>query len=123
MAGTSPRLSPIDDATLRRSQGDHRRMAADSMIRRTRVDLPDDVQRPLLVFVNGVSQRPGDDYEQIGRSLYFARELQQEGRLGLWRWALIFFGIAGTYRPDDWVDVVYELDGRRNVKTRLPLAA
>jgi hypothetical protein len=91
--------------------------------RRTRVDLPEDVQPPFAVFVNGVPQQTGADYEQIGRALYFTRELKQEGRLGFWRWTSIFLGIAGTYRPDDWVDIVYELEGQKTVKTRLPLAA
>jgi hypothetical protein len=90
---------------------------------RTRVDLPEDVQPPFAVFINGVPQQPGEDYERIGRALYFTRELKQEGRLGFWRWTSIFLGIAGTYRPDDWVDVVYEIDGQKAVKTRLPLAA
>jgi hypothetical protein len=92
-------------------------------VRRTRVDLPNDVQPPFAVFVNGVPQHAGEDYEQIGRSLYFSRELKQEGRLGFWRWTSILLGIAGTYRPDDWVDIVYELDGQKAVTTRLPLAA
>jgi hypothetical protein len=38
---------------------------------RTRIDLPDDVQPPYSVFVNGVRQRPGYHYEQLGRALYF----------------------------------------------------
>jgi len=89
----------------------------------TRVDLPEDVQPPFGVFVNGVPQHPGDDYEQIGQTLYFTRELHQEGRLGFWRWTSIFLGIAGTYRTDDWVDIVYQSEGQTAVKTRLPLAA
>jgi hypothetical protein len=70
-----------------------------------------------------VPQRPGEDYEQVGSALYFRPELKQEGRLGFWRWTSIFLGIAGTYRPDDWVDIVCELDAHKAVKTRLPLAA
>jgi hypothetical protein len=92
-------------------------------VRRTRVELPDDVIAPFEVFVNGVPQQHGKDYEQIGRSLVFMRERKQEGRLGFWRWTSILLGIAGTYPPDDWVDVVYDVDGQRAVKTRLPLAA
>jgi hypothetical protein len=46
---------------------------------RTRIDLPDDVQPPYSVFVNGVRQRPGCHYEHLGRALYFTRELKQEG--------------------------------------------
>jgi hypothetical protein len=89
----------------------------------TRVDLPVDVQPPFSVFVNGVPQQPGHDYEHVGHALYFTRDLKQEGRLGFWRWTSIFLGIAGTYRADDWVDIVYEIDGEKAVKTRLPFAA
>jgi hypothetical protein len=89
----------------------------------TRVDLPDDVTCPYEVFVNGVRQQRGDDYEQVNRSIFFTRELKQEGSLGFLRWTSIFLGIAGTYRPDDWVDVVCEVDGHRSLKTRLAVAA
>ena len=41
-------------------------------------------------------------------SLVFTRELHQEGKLGFWRWASIVFGVAGTYRQNDVVDVIYE---------------
>jgi hypothetical protein len=89
--------------------------------RRTRVRLPGDVVRPFEVFVNGVPQTEGSDYSVEGRTLVFARDLKTEGRLGFWRWTSIFVGIAGTYRQDDSVDVVYERDGRPVVATKLPL--
>jgi hypothetical protein len=93
------------------------------MVHPTRVDLPADVTSAYeVVFVNGVPQARGKEYEQVDRSLFFARALKQEGRLGFWRWASIFLGIAGTYREDDWVDVVYERNGQRTVTTRLPIA-
>ena len=88
---------------------------------RSRVDLPDAIRGSFEVYVNGVPQEPGADYEQIGRSLFFPRELKQEGRLGFWRWSSIFFGVAGTYRQNDSVDVVYEVNGRRSVAPKLPL--
>ena len=62
---------------------------------------------PFEVFVNGVLQRPGDDFTQVGRMLVFPRELKQEGRLGFWRWLSLFLGVAGTYRRHESVDVVY----------------
>ncbi len=89
---------------------------------RTRVDLPKAVTGSFEVYVNGVPQAAGRDYEQIGRSLFFARELKQEGRLGFWRWTSIFMGVAGTYRQDDSVDVVFEAKGRRIVAAKLPVA-
>ena len=89
--------------------------------RRTRVRLPGDVTRPFEVFVNGVPQTEGIDYAVEGRTLVFSRELKTEGKLGFWRWTSIFVGIAGTYRQDDSVDVVYERNGQRVVATKLPL--
>ena len=89
--------------------------------RRTRVRLPGDLTRPFSVFVNGVEQTEGSDYEVEGRTLLFERELKTEGKLGFWRWTSIFVGVAGTYRQDDSVDVVYESGGRRVVATKLPL--
>ncbi len=73
----------------------------------TRVPLPDHVGRPLEVYVNGVLQREGGDYRVEEGALVFSRELRQEGRLGFWRWTSIVFGVAGTYRQNDVVDVIY----------------
>ena len=87
---------------------------------RTRVRLPRDLTRPFGVFVNGVEQVEGTDFELDGRTLLFDRELKSEGKLGFWRWTSIFVGVAGTYRQDDSVDVVYERGGRRVVATKLP---
>ena len=88
---------------------------------RSRVELPPEVGEPLEVYVNGVHQEPGRDFERRGRTLVFPRSLAREGRLGFWRWLSIFLGIAGTYRQNDTVDVVYELGGRRLVASGLPL--
>ncbi|MGI9657932.1 MAG: hypothetical protein ACR2OD_03405 [Gaiellaceae bacterium] len=87
-----------------------------------RVTLPDVVAEPLDVYVNGVPQQQNVDYEVRGRELWFRRELAKEGKLGAMRWASMFFGVAGTYRQNDSVDVVYELDGKRLVATGLKLA-
>jgi hypothetical protein len=87
----------------------------------TRVRLPDPVGRPFEVYVNGVEQREGHDFDVRGRTLVFRRELKQEGKLGFWRWTSIVFGVAGTYRQNDIVDVVYESGGRRGVVSGLPV--
>jgi hypothetical protein len=86
---------------------------------RTRVDLPPHVPDQFEVFINGVHQDRGVDYEVIGRSLVFPRPLAQEGRLGFMRWLAMWLGIAGTYRRHENVDVVFEADGRRGVVTGL----
>ena len=83
------------------------------------VPLPPEVREPFDVFVNGVLQEPGRDYVVSGRALRFTKPLAQEGRLGAVRWASMFLGIAGTYRKNDSVDVLYEVEGRRTVAANL----
>ena len=80
----------------------------------SRVPLPPQVPDAFEVYVNGVAQQRGSDYEVRGRTLVFGRELKKEGRLGLWRWFLGAWGI-GTYRQNDSVDVRYEAGGAPRV--------
>jgi hypothetical protein len=78
------------------------------------------VTRPFEVFVNGVPQVEGEDYELMGSTLLFNRQLVREGNIGWWRWARMALGIAGTYRKNDNVDVVFTANGRRRVATLQP---
>ena len=87
------------------------------------VPLPSDAPASFDVFVNGVLQERGRDYEVAGRTLRFRKPLAREGRLGVMRWASMYLGVAGTYRKNDSVDVVYEVAGRRRVATGLPIYA
>jgi hypothetical protein len=86
----------------------------------SRVELPTDVGENFEVFINGVPQRAGADYDRLGQTLIFRRPMAKEGRLGFWRWLSLFLGVAGTYRQNDTVDVIYERDGRRIVANDLP---
>src|SRR4051794_41884967 len=86
---------------------------------RSRVDLPTHVPDEFEVYVGGVRQTRGVDYEVEGRAVVFPRPIAQEGRLGFWRWASMWLGIAGTYRKHETVDLVYEIAGRREVETGL----
>lgn len=70
--------------------------------------------------MNGISQQEGEDYELVGSSLLFARTLVREPPLGFWRWARMALGIAGSYRKNDTIDVVYTANGRRQVATLRP---
>lgn len=90
---------------------------------RTRVELPSHVPSTFEVYVSGVRQEAGRDFQMEGRSLVFSRELAEEGKLGFVRWASMWLGIAGTYRKNETVDVVYESAGRRQVETGLKLVA
>jgi hypothetical protein len=88
---------------------------------RTRVKLPPAAASSFQVYLNGVLQQPGRDFRREGDELVFERRLAKEGRLGFWRWLSLFLGVAGTYRQNDSVDVVYEAGGRKIVATGLPL--
>jgi hypothetical protein len=88
---------------------------------RTRVQLPAGVGERFDVFVNGVAQQPGRDFRREGDELVFERRLAREGRLGFWRWLSLFLGVAGTYRQNDSVDVIYQLGGKRVVAAGRPL--
>jgi hypothetical protein len=84
------------------------------------VHLPRGVSGQIDVYVNGVPQRAGADFDRVGDTLVFRRTLAREGRLGFWRWLSLFLGVAGTYRRHDTVDVVYTADGRRTVVSLEP---
>jgi hypothetical protein len=88
---------------------------------RTRVELPAGLGETFEVYVNGIRQQPSKDFRREGDELVFERPLAREGRLGFWRWLSLFLGVAGTYRQNDSVDVIYEANGRRTVATKLPM--
>ena len=84
------------------------------------VRLPPGVNDPFQVYVNGVPQTAGVDYERRGRRLLFTRPLAKEGKLGFWRWFMGAWGI-GTYRRNDQVDVTWEASGRPQVAHALEI--
>ena len=91
------------------------------MSERSRVVLPPAAGASFEVYVNGVRQQEGVDFTREGGVLVFPRVLKQEGRLGPWRWLSLLLGVAGTYRQNDSVDVIYSAAGRRHVAARLPI--
>jgi hypothetical protein len=78
---------------------------------RWRVPLPRGAEPPYRVFVNGVPQSAGSDYEVVGGELHFFNPLEKE-RLGVGRWTAMFLGLFGSYGKNDQVDVQYRLAGR-----------
>jgi hypothetical protein len=73
------------------------------------------------VFVNGVPQAEGVDYEIVDHALSFSKHLEKEGKLGVARWTAIFLGLFGTYRKNDSVDVQYTHGGQKRVATYLDI--
>src|SRR4029079_16060220 len=86
----------------------------------SKVQLPSRLDGPFEVYVNGVRQQEGLDFTRRDDELVFARELKHEGKLGFWRWTSLFLGVAGTYRQNDSVDLVYDVGGKKIVRTGLP---
>jgi hypothetical protein len=84
-----------------------------------RVRLPPGVRTPFQVYVNGVPQELGSDYEVSAGELLFGRELVRE-KLGFWAWFLGFWGI-GTYKRNDEVDIRYEVEGQARVAHALQI--
>lgn len=83
--------------------------------------LPPGVREPFEVYLNGVPQRRGEDYEVRAGALVFPRVLHKD-RVSGWRWALGAWGV-GTYRQDDSVDVRWTRgDGMPAVAERLEIA-
>ena len=62
------------------------------------------------MFLNGVPQEEGRDYEVRGSELLFAKPLEKE-RIGVGRWTAIFLGLWGSYGKNDSVDVQYRIGG------------
>jgi len=74
------------------------------------------------VFINGVRQQEGTDYEIVDGDLSFAKPLAKE-RLTFWRWTAIFLALFGTYGKNDMVDVEYTINGTRTLATGLEIYA
>jgi len=79
------------------------------MTRYWRVPLPQGVRSPFEVYVNGVRQELGVDYQISEGALMFERELVRQ-KLGMKAWLLGIWGI-GTYKRNDEIDIRYERDG------------
>ena len=89
-------------------------------MKRWRVPLPAGAEPPIRVFVNGVPQEPGKDYEMVRGELVFNRPLEKE-RLSKRRCTAIFFGLWGYYGKNDSVDVQYRRGGRELIATGLEI--
>jgi len=86
----------------------------------SRVRLPRGVRSPFEVYVNGVPQELGVDFQVIDGELVFGRELVQE-KLRKRAWLIGMWGI-GTYERNDEVDVRYEIDGKPMVAHALKVS-
>jgi hypothetical protein len=117
-SASAPAIGVTRRSSLRRTDGWHSTKVVSTQ---ARVEVPPYVTGEFEVFVNGVPQVEGRDFHRDGNTLVFGRALAKEGRLGTMRWLSMLLGVAGTYRQNDSVDVVYESGGKRLVATDLPI--
>ena len=88
---------------------------------RSVVPLPSEVRSPFIVYLNGVRQTLGEDFEVQGGALIFERLLKKDKVSGK-RWLLGAWGV-GTYRQDDSIDVSWtKADGQPAVAERLEIS-
>lgn len=87
-----------------------------------RARLPRGAEPPIRVYVNGVEQREGADYELRGSELVFARPIVKE-KVGAGRWMAMYLGLFGTYRKHETVDVEYRSGGEVRLASDVEIEA
>lgn len=89
-----------------------------------RVRLPAGAEPPITVYVNGVVQAEGTDYELDAgrREVVFSRPILKEEKLSGLRWLSMLIGVVGTYRKHETVDIEYRVDGETKLSSDLPIA-
>jgi hypothetical protein len=86
----------------------------------TIVRLPDDAEPPFTVYLNGVLQSEGSDFDVEGGALRFLRPLTVGKPDGLWQKLVMSTAGVGYYGQGDSVDVDYRrADGSTAVVTGL----
>jgi hypothetical protein len=76
-----------------------------------RVKIPRGAEPPFTVFINGVEQAEGVDYEVEGSEIAFSRPIVKE-KIGTSRWLAMYLGLWGTYRKNETVDLQFSRDGK-----------
>ena len=85
-----------------------------------RVKLPRGAEAPFVVFVNGVEQEEGEDYQLRAGEIVFTRQIVKE-RVGTGRWLAMYLGLFGTYRKNETVDLQFRRGGRTELASDLPV--
>jgi hypothetical protein len=85
-----------------------------------RVPIPAGAEPPFVVFVNGVEQSEGGDYEVGPGAIVFSREIVKE-KVGVGRWLAMYLGLFGTYRKDETIDLQFSRGGKTELLSDLPV--
>ncbi|HSK49118.1 MAG TPA: hypothetical protein VK889_01350 [Solirubrobacterales bacterium] len=85
-----------------------------------RVKVPRGAGPPFAVFINGVEQSEGVDYDVEGGEIVFTRPIVKE-KIGTSRWLAMYLGLWGTYRKNETVDLQFTRDGKVELVSDLPI--
>jgi hypothetical protein len=85
-----------------------------------RIKLPAGSEAPYTVFVNGVQQSEGADYNVRAGEIVFTRQLVKE-KVGTGRWLAMYLGLFGTYRKHETVDLQFHRAGKVQLRSDLPI--
>ncbi|HET8861925.1 MAG TPA: hypothetical protein VFM94_01595 [Solirubrobacterales bacterium] len=85
-----------------------------------RLKLPAGAEAPYAVFVNGVEQEEGVDYNLRAGEIVFTREIVKE-KVGTGRWLAMYLGLFGTYRKNETIDLQFQREGKTELRSDLPV--
>ena len=85
-----------------------------------RVKMPVGAEPPYTVYINGVVQTEGKDFNIEDRELVFTRPIVKE-EMGTSRWLAMYLGLWGTYRKDEKVDLQFTRNGKVELVPDLPV--
>jgi hypothetical protein len=83
-----------------------------------RLKLPARAEAPYVVYINGVQQREGEDYNLRAGEIVFTREIVKE-KVGTGRWLAMYLGLFGTYRKNETIDLQFQRDGKTELRSDL----
>ena len=86
-----------------------------------RAKLPAGAQPPYVVYINGVVQKEGADYEVRAGEIVFTRQILKEDKVGFGRWIAMYMGIFGTYRKNETVDIEFRREGKTELASDVSL--
>ncbi len=85
-----------------------------------RIRLPQGAEPPFTVFINGVEQEEGSNYDVRAGEIVFRRPIVKE-KVGTGRWMAMYLGLWGTYRKNETVDLQFKRGGRIELASDLEI--
>ena len=82
------------------------------------VSLPQGAEAPIVVYINGVVQTEGEDYNINGTDILFTREIVKEEKSRR-RKMIMLIGVVGFYTKNETVDVQFQREGKTELASDL----